>query len=88
MGCVRLRVAGTGTGTAGGLQGGSVGRPATTLNKMCALAYRRRAMIAFNQIALGDPPAQIAGGMETLTKRRPYVPAPRCAAARGWGHGR
>ena len=45
--------------------------PATTLNKMCGSGMKA-AMIAFDQIALGQSDVVIAGGMESMTNA-PYM---------------
>ena len=58
--------------------------PATTLNKMCGSGMKA-AMIAFDQIALGDRDAMIAGGMESMTNA-PYV-LPKMRSGARLGHG-
>ena len=58
--------------------------PATTLNKMCGSGMKA-AMIAFDQIALGDRETMIAGGMESMTNA-PYV-LPKMRAGARLGHG-
>src|SRR6056297_4362160 len=40
--------------------------PATTLNKMCGSGMKA-AMIAYDQIALGQADAMVAGGMESMS---------------------
>lgn len=45
--------------------------PATTLNKMCGSGMKA-AMIAFDQIALGQSDVIVAGGMESMTNA-PYI---------------
>ncbi len=45
--------------------------PATTLNKMCGSGMKT-AMIAFDQVALGQTGLVVAGGMESMT-RAPYL---------------
>ena len=45
--------------------------PATTLNKMCGSGMKA-AMIAFDQIALGQSDVVVAGGMESMTNA-PYL---------------
>lgn len=45
--------------------------PATTLNKMCGSGMKA-AMMAFDQIALGQSDAMVAGGMESMTNA-PYL---------------
>ena len=72
MGCVLP----AGQGQAPARQAGFVGGlgeevPATTLNKMCGSGMKA-AMIAFDQIALGQAETMIAGGMESMTNA-PYL---------------
>lgn len=72
MGCVLP----AGQGQAPARQAGFVGGlgeevPATTLNKMCGSGMKA-AMIAFDQIALGQAETIIAGGMESMTNA-PYL---------------
>lgn len=45
--------------------------PATTLNKMCGSGMKA-AMIAFDQVALGQTDIMVAGGMESMTNA-PYI---------------
>ncbi|WP_299147110.1 acetyl-CoA C-acyltransferase [uncultured Tateyamaria sp.] len=58
--------------------------PATTLNKMCGSGMKA-AMIAFDQIALGQTDTMIAGGMESMTNA-PYV-LPKMRSGARLGHG-
>ena len=58
--------------------------PATTLNKMCGSGMKA-AMIAFDQIALGQSNVMIAGGMESMTNA-PYV-LPKMRGGARLGHG-
>ncbi|MCT8331198.1 thiolase family protein [Albidovulum sediminis] len=57
--------------------------PATTLNKMCGSGMKA-AMIAFDQIALGQTGIMIAGGMESMTNA-PYL-LPRMRGGARLGH--
>ncbi len=58
--------------------------PATTLNKMCGSGMKA-AMIAFDQIALGNTDAMIAGGMESMSNA-PYL-LPKMRGGARIGHG-
>ncbi|SDI65661.1 acetyl-CoA C-acyltransferase [Aliiruegeria lutimaris] len=58
--------------------------PATTLNKMCGSGMKA-AMIAFDQIALGQSGIVVAGGMESMTNA-PYL-LPKMRAGARIGHG-
>lgn len=58
--------------------------PATTLNKMCGSGMKA-AMIAFDQIALGQSDVVVAGGMESMTNA-PYV-LPKMREGARLGHG-
>lgn len=58
--------------------------PATTLNKMCGSGMKA-AMIAFDQIALGQTDVMVAGGMESMTNA-PYV-LPKMRSGARLGHG-
>tara|TARA_R110002049_G_scaffold44333_5_gene129998 strand:- start:49040 stop:50215 length:1176 start_codon:yes stop_codon:yes gene_type:complete len=58
--------------------------PATTLNKMCGSGMKA-AMIAFDQIALGQTDVIVAGGMESMTNA-PYV-LPKMRGGARLGHG-
>ncbi len=57
--------------------------PATTLNKMCGSGMKA-AMIAFDQIALGQTDVMVAGGMESMTNA-PYV-LPKMRGGARLGH--
>lgn len=57
--------------------------PATTLNKMCGSGMKA-AMIAFDQIALGQTDTMVAGGMESMTNA-PYV-LPKMRGGARLGH--
>ena len=56
--------------------------PATTLNKMCGSGMKA-AMIAFDQIALGDRETIAAGGMESMTNAPYMLPKMRDGARLG-----
>lgn len=58
--------------------------PATTLNKMCGSGMKA-AMIAFDQIALGQTDTMVAGGMESMTNA-PYM-LPKMRGGARLGHG-
>ncbi|CAN0085923.1 unnamed protein product, partial [Chrysoparadoxa australica] len=58
--------------------------PATTLNKMCGSGMKA-AMIAFDQIALGQTDTMIAGGMESMTNAPYMLPKMRSGARLGHG---
>ena len=58
--------------------------PATTLNKMCGSGMRA-AMVAFDQIALGQAEIVAAGGMESMTNA-PYL-LPKMRGGARLGHG-
>ncbi len=58
--------------------------PATTLNKMCGSGMKA-AMIAFDQITLGQTDVMVAGGMESMTNA-PYV-LPKMRGGARLGHG-
>lgn len=57
--------------------------PATTLNKMCGSGMKA-AMIAFDQIALGQTEVIVAGGMESMTNA-PYI-LPKMRGGARLGH--
>jgi len=59
--------------------------PATTLNKMCGSGMKA-AMIAFDQISLGQTDTMIAGGMESMTNAPYVLPKMRGGARLGHGH--
>ncbi|MGD1880969.1 MAG: thiolase family protein [Paracoccaceae bacterium] len=58
--------------------------PATTLNKMCGSGMRA-AMMAFDQLALGQNDVMVAGGMESMTNA-PYL-LPKMRGGARLGHG-
>jgi acetyl-CoA C-acetyltransferase len=58
--------------------------PATTLNKMCGSGMKT-AMIAYDQVALGDTDVMVAGGMESMTEA-PYI-LPKMRGGARIGHG-
>jgi acetyl-CoA C-acetyltransferase len=58
--------------------------PATTLNKMCGSGMKA-AMIAFDQIALGQAEVVVAGGMESMTGAPYLLPNMRGGARIGHG---
>ena len=85
MGCVL----GAGQGQAPARQAGfkaGLGQeiPATTLNKMCGSGMRA-AMMASDQLALGQADLMIAGGMESMTNA-PYL-LPKMRGGARIGHG-
>lgn len=56
--------------------------PATTINKMCGSGMKT-AMMAFDQIALGDAETMVAGGMESMTNAPYLLPGMRGGARLG-----
>ena len=56
--------------------------PATTINKMCGSGMKA-AMIAFDQIALGQSDVVVAGGMESMTNAPYMLPKMRSGARLG-----
>ena len=58
--------------------------PATTLNKMCGSGMKA-AMIAHDQIALGQTAVMVAGGMESMTNAPYLLPGMRGGARLGHG---
>ena len=56
--------------------------PATTLNKMCGSGMKA-AMIAHDQIALGQARVMVAGGMESMSRAPYLLPAMRSGARLG-----
>ncbi|KFE34010.1 thiolase family protein [Thioclava atlantica] len=56
--------------------------PATTLNKMCGSGMKA-AMMAFDQIALGQTGVMVAGGMESMTNAPYMLPKMRSGARLG-----
>lgn len=57
---------------------------ATTLNKMCGSGMKS-AMVAFDQIALGQAEVMVAGGMESMTNAPYLLPNMRVGARLGHG---
>ncbi|NCQ24639.1 MAG: acetyl-CoA C-acyltransferase [Rhodobacteraceae bacterium CG17_big_fil_post_rev_8_21_14_2_50_63_15] len=83
MGCVLP----AGQGQAPARQAGFLGGlgeevPATTLNKMCGSGMKA-AMLAFDQIALGQAQTLIAGGMESMSNAPYLLPKMRGGARLG-----
>ena len=58
--------------------------PATTLNKMCGSGMKA-AMIAYDQLALGQTDLMVAGGMESMTEAPYLLPQMRGGARIGHG---
>ncbi|MEM8824546.1 MAG: acetyl-CoA C-acyltransferase [Pseudomonadota bacterium] len=58
--------------------------PATTLNKMCGSGMKA-AMMAHDQIALGQTGVMVAGGMESMTNAPYLLPGMRSGARLGHG---
>lgn len=85
MGCVLPAGQGQAPARQAGFAGG-LGEevPATTLNKMCGSGMKA-AMIAFDQIALGQTDTMIAGGMESMSNA-PYL-LPKMRGGARIGHG-
>ncbi|MEL7253355.1 MAG: acetyl-CoA C-acyltransferase [Pseudomonadota bacterium] len=85
MGCVLPAGQGQAPARQAGFHGGlPEDVPATTLNKMCGSGMKA-AMIAFDQIALGQTEAMIAGGMESMSNA-PYM-LPKMRGGARIGHG-
>ncbi|AAV96635.1 acetyl-CoA C-acyltransferase [Ruegeria pomeroyi] len=85
MGCVLPAGQGQAPARQAGFAGG-LGEevPATTLNKMCGSGMKA-AMIAFDQIALGQTGTMIAGGMDSMSNA-PYL-LPKMRGGARIGHG-
>ncbi|TNF12846.1 MAG: acetyl-CoA C-acyltransferase [Rhodobacteraceae bacterium] len=85
MGCVLPAGQGQAPARQAGFAGG-LGEevPATTLNKMCGSGMKT-AMVAYDQIALGQTGVMIAGGMENMTKAPYMLPQMRSGARLGHG---
>lgn len=83
MGCVLPAGQGQAPARQAGFAGG-LGEdvPATTLNKMCGSGMRA-AMMAFDQIALGNSATVVAGGMESMTQAPYLLPKMRGGARIG-----
>lgn len=85
MGCVLSAGQGQAPARQAGFAAGlSEDVPATTLNKMCGSGMKA-AMIAFDQIALGQTDVVVAGGMESMTNA-PYI-LPKMRGGARLGHG-
>jgi acetyl-CoA C-acetyltransferase len=69
---------------AGFFAGLGVEVPATTLNKMCGSGMKA-AMIAYDQVALGQTGIMVAGGMESMTNAPYLLPKMRSGARIGHG---
>ena len=83
MGCVLPAGQGQAPARQAGFAAGlSDAVPATTLNKMCGSGMKA-AMIAHDQIALGQTQVMVAGGMESMTEA-PYLLPKMRGRARGW----
>lgn len=85
MGCVLPAGLGQAPARQAGFAGG-LGKevPATTINKMCGSGMKA-AMMAHDQIALGQTQVMIAGGMESMTNA-PYL-LPKMRGGARLGHG-
>ncbi|MEP4194466.1 MAG: acetyl-CoA C-acyltransferase [Aliishimia sp.] len=85
MGCVLPAGQGQAPARQAGFAAGlSEDVPATTLNKMCGSGMKA-AMIAFDQIALGQVQVMVAGGMESMTNAPYLLPNMRGGARLGHG---
>lgn len=85
MGCVLPAGQGQAPARQAGFKAGlGEGVPATTLNKMCGSGMKA-AMIAHDQIALGQTGIMVAGGMESMSEA-PYL-LPKMRAGARLGHG-
>ena len=83
MGCVLPAGQGQAPARQAGFEGGlDQSVPATTLNKMCGSGMKA-AMIAFDQIALGQSETMIAGGMESMSNAPYLLPKMRGGARIG-----
>ncbi|MCV2867233.1 acetyl-CoA C-acyltransferase [Defluviimonas sp. WL0002] len=83
MGCVLPAGQGQAPARQAGFHAGlGEGVPATTLNKMCGSGMKA-AMIAFDQIALGQSGIMVAGGMESMTNAPYLLPKMRGGARLG-----
>ena len=85
MGCVLPAGQGQAPARQAGFQAG-LGEhvPATTLNKMCGSGMKA-AMLAHDQLALGNGEVVVAGGMESMTNAPYLLPAMRGGARIGHG---
>ncbi len=85
MGCVLPAGQGQAPARQAGFRAGlGQGVPATTLNKMCGSGMKA-AMIAHDQIALGQTGIMVAGGMESMTEAPYLLPQMRGGARIGHG---
>ena len=83
MGCVLPAGLGQAPARQAGFHAGlGEGVPATTLNKMCGSGMKA-AMVAFDQIALGQTGIMVAGGMESMTNAPYLLPKMRAGARLG-----
>ena len=83
MGCVLPAGQGQAPARQAGFAAGlSEAVPATTLNKMCGSGMKA-AMIAHDQIALGQTHIMVAGGMESMTEAPYLLPKMRSGARLG-----
>jgi acetyl-CoA C-acetyltransferase len=83
MGCVLPAGQGQAPARQAGFAAGlSQSVPATTLNKMCGSGMKA-AMIAHDQIALGQTGVMVAGGMESMTEAPYLLPKMRSGARLG-----
>jgi acetyl-CoA C-acetyltransferase len=83
MGCVLPAGQGQAPARQAGFAAGlSEAVPATTLNKMCGSGMKA-AMIAYDQIALGQTTVMVAGGMESMTEAPYLLPKMRSGARLG-----
>ena len=83
MGCVLPAGQGQAPARQAGFRAGlPEGVPATTLNKMCGSGMKA-AMMAFDQIALGQTGIMVAGGMESMTNAPYMLPKMRGGARLG-----
>ncbi|RUS60973.1 acetyl-CoA C-acyltransferase [Pseudorhodobacter sp. E13] len=83
MGCVLPAGQGQAPARQAGFAAGlSDAVPATTLNKMCGSGMKA-AMIAHDQIALGQTAVMVAGGMESMTEAPYLLPKMRSGARLG-----
>ncbi|RED13995.1 acetyl-CoA C-acyltransferase [Pontivivens insulae] len=85
MGCVLPAGQGQAPARQAGFAAGlGIDVPATTLNKMCGSGMKA-AMIAHDQIALGNGSVVVAGGMESMTNAPYLLPNMRGGARLGHG---
>lgn len=83
MGCVLPAGQGQAPARQAGFHGGlGESVPATTLNKMCGSGMKA-AMMAYDQLALGQADVIVAGGMESMTNAPYLLPAMRGGARIG-----